>query len=91
MEGATTNSASLGQIGKAKPWAEMTDSEKLEALRFEVRNNRYLTRRLASLEEDLSKLKQHTHDGFGQVVIPMHTVGGSLNAGMASMSYDPLA
>ena len=60
----------LGKVGDLKKWADKNDTEKLETLRNEIRNNRHLIRRVAELEKSIKKLSEHEHSN-GKVVIPI--------------------
>ena len=74
-----------------KPWAELTEEEKVETLRAEMRMNQYRIRRIERVENELNSLKSHTHDGFGQVTIPMHLANGNNAGASLGRIFDPLA
>lgn len=92
-ESATAQAASLNvaaNIGKA--WTELSDPEKIETLRRELVQNRYLTRQVGDLQAEVFRLKNHEHGGNGQVVVPLHTANaqGLASGNLAGRSFDPL-
>lgn len=56
--------------GIPKSWESLTDNEKLEVLREELQNGRYLVSRVVHLEGVLREFMTHSHDADGKVVVP---------------------
>lgn len=74
-----------------KTWNKCSDTEKIERLRGELRNFRYLTIRVSSLEQQLYKLNNHSHDTNGKVVAPIENFGQGVSTPGAVMSRDLLS
>lgn len=71
-----------------KPWAELTDSERIEVLRHQARDVRYLTRRVYQLEKAVRTLEEHDHIN-GKVVMTLRDRRDY--DGDSPMTYDRLA
>ena len=70
----------LNQV-RNKPWAESTDSEKIDKLKMFVEEFKYLTNRIATLENEVRQFKKHSHKDNGDIVVPLSTEGsGGLNS-----------
>jgi hypothetical protein len=82
----------IGGLATPKLWAEQTDAEKIETLRSELLNMRYVTRRVAEVEAKMHRLNQHEHGEKGILMVPLSSVDAmsTLNS-LAGRSYDPLA
>ena len=59
----------LGKINKK--WDENTSDEKIEVLRRQIQENRYLVSRIYQLESKLEKLVKHTHGQDGKTLFPL--------------------
>jgi len=53
-----------------KKWDDCTTEEKLEKIRAELRDFRYLTNRVCNVEGHIERLKEHSHQD-GKIVIPL--------------------
>lgn len=58
-----------------KPFADLTTDQKIGRLVEEVRNGRYIVGRVAELEQQVLRLKKHTHSE-GKVVIDIESNDG---------------
>ena len=77
----------LGAI--QKKWEEQTDAEKIETLRNELRDYRYLITRIARLEESMHRMRQHEHGSKGEILVPISSADAQSN--FAAQTYDRLA
>lgn len=57
----------MEMIPQRKGWNELTDSEKIERMREEVKN---LQRSLARANERINKMEVHAHDEDGALFVP---------------------
>lgn len=69
-----------------KKWDELTEAEKIERLRAELRGTRML---LQVLLGNMQRMQHHTHGDHGALMVPMalHEGGGMQRGGIP----DPLA
>jgi hypothetical protein len=94
----TPTSAALGAQGPVgglatpKPWAEQTDTEKIETLRAELLNMRYIIRRVGELESKMHRMNHHEHGEHGKLMVPLSSVDAmsTLNSATLGRSHDPL-
>lgn len=80
-------------LGRAphKSWVDLTDKEKIEVLRTQIFNMRYVVRRVGELEADMHRMKMHEHGEGGKITVPIMSVN-AMGASAASMlGPDPLA
>lgn len=62
----------LGVQKEVKKWADCTDTEKIEKLREEVMNHRYMSRSIGDLAIKIRRLFKHSHsDRTGEMVEKM--------------------
>lgn len=73
-----------------KKFEELTDPEKIERLRQELQDFHYLTRRIAHLEGEIHRLKQHAHVE-GRVFIPVESADSHSYDVAVSSSFNRLA
>lgn len=62
------------------PFAELTIDQKFARMTQYVRGFEYWINRVSSLENEIHRLKTHTHDAQGKVVVPIEHLGGSLGS-----------
>lgn len=77
--------AKVAEIGRAsKKWDELTTEEKLETLRYEIRESRHISSRMYRLENKIRRLFKHSHSDKGEVVCPMEFHDDESSCGVAS-------
>lgn len=68
----------LGKYVPPKMWEDLTDSEKIERMREEVKRTLAgFSGRITELNREVQKLKVHSHSG-GEVVVPITRTDGYL-------------
>lgn len=71
-----------------KKWDEQTVEQKLETIREELRNMRYLNTRMNNTEADIQLLLEHEHGTDGK---PVQKLKKQYNLGSLNSSIDRLA
>lgn len=73
-----------------KSWADASIEEKIEKIRIELLEMRYLKESVSGLSTQLNELMQHSHSENGVVVVPIQRIG-YLNSVGKSGNQDNLA
>ncbi len=76
MGGNTCSENTLG--AKLVPWAEQKNEDKVETLRHELMEMRYLVNRIVELEAKIGLLENHAHTD-GKVVIGIKEIRNQYN------------
>lgn len=80
------------QLLRKTKWADATPEQKLDKLRMELQDMRYIFSRIQTLETSLHHLKNHTHSENGRLMIPMDNVNNmGMLGGVASSLGDNLS
>lgn len=68
-----------------KLWEECSVEEKLEKIKAELSDRRYISNHIHNLQIEVNKLKEHSHQD-GKIVIPLNanSMNGIPGAGQAS-------
>jgi len=64
-----------GMCRREKYWSELTDSEKIERMRDEVKRWQY---KCAEMQNVVDKLHSHQHAPNGEIVVPLRCSGSEL-------------
>jgi len=86
-----TGTNNIGAQMTMKKFDELTDAEKIERLRCELRTLRYVSQAMNQLRSDINDLRVHQHSENGAVLVklPEFSKGGGL-VGAAGMLFDSL-
>jgi hypothetical protein len=79
-------STAIGASTINKKWDERTTDEKLDVLRSELRDFRYLINRIAKLEDDARPYRQHRHASDGTMLVPFQE---KYDGDLVSLSHSP--
>jgi hypothetical protein len=76
---AGADAKAMGQCAREKYWEEMTDSEKIAALRESVV---WMARELWESQKTIAALRSHSHAQDGSLMVPMEQHPANLAAPM---------
>ena len=93
MRSETNAKIAAGHAERPSPWDHCGIEEKLERVRNELRQLRYVWPRLSNFDQRLDQLTDHAHDAQGRIMTPLrhHGYGVMGVAQEAGSSFDPLA
>lgn len=73
-----------------REWKDLTDTEKIDRLRDELRNFRYIVSRIAELERKVHLLRLHQHGENGAVVVRIESADSQSILSGQVMTLDKL-
>lgn len=81
-------------VDEVKKWEDSSVEEKLEKLRNELMQMRYLSNRMSTIESNYYNLVNHQHGTDGRMLVPFNSSGAGLvgtASGQMLKRVDPLA